>query len=1297
MPDRAKLKKAKKFSKNFILQNQIPPGQSRPLSFCEHFNTNVHKMGLSTGASSYFYIVKTLAIIFSILSLFSLGIVACCVLLNLNTPKDLVSAILMTTLDSVIKAHYAGNVNLLYYFLIVGLQFAFTLVLYISLLLLKRKTEKLKDDVDSRTLSTGDYSVMVKKLPAGLKDAKILARHFEQWGKVHSVILCYDVRDFGKIQIQLDDAVTKYTYSRLRHHATPELMKRFTQTYLCEEDRIVDTSLFEHEKHTGWHKLLRTLRYRQDIDTHSMTISRNLEQRSTLSSPVYRPSPGIAFVTFVHSVDAVSCAKDYQFNLNRLCCSGDTDDALIFSGKVIDVIPKVEPTDVIFQNIGYSHASRACRQILMVFVSLIFVSFSVGLMLLIKSFTLSSIVSLLLSMAISLLSSLLSFFIRSLSPFTHPLTRTESVTRSIFRIWLSDFLFQIFGHYVISIFHSQTTYDAETYPFPSTFYFFSPAWFTSTAFSLFLNAVVDYALILFFESTHIFDRLPRLPFRLKSKKVSQTELNFVRAPPSWPLERRFAHVIKTTMTISLLSPFFPALTPICALFLFIIFLVDKANVISYYQIPPQYGFGMINQGLSHLGYAFHLNAISTIVTSLFSMWTNKMEQTSPLYLIPFILHSVLYGVILLISIIKWIYKRTKDGCGGEHDNAKDDDFDETQGLPFDIFETKLQCFHESHPLYVDEKTRKKALDLEEAGQTNIVVEELNADSDEDDSDINESSTNSPRDEEEMISLTRLLSNITPMEGMEPRQVGVMAQEKKSNSFVNTSPLPSYMYYSLYSRNPPKPRSFKRKDDAIQFATPEHLQIYIEQLLSTLEAESGYPSLNPSPISFMQEKTKIQRVVPTRVVTGDDSDSDSDQETEANRSRGNIRNNGTNVQAQYSNDDQILHLSPQNASQHRSPSHSPPFRTTNGTSPSHTTPTLSPTQISPRGSNSTIIRIPSPQNQSPTQQQVISIPWTVQGAQPTQILPIPNSLSAAPNSGVTAASKVLKPSPQIGRHKSDNYPSRGLPWGDYEELSSEDESEDDWTHQTQQGASKRSSLQTSPTRHPQNTFPNQNQPKPKAIGPIATILPGFGTVDLNGPPTPIGTNGQKGQIGVKGFPAMKQEEIDEEEEGEETEEEQEVEVKRRETREEDEQTEDDEQVEGDVDSEEQEEDAQSVRQEQEEDKPLTRLQHSNVINEINDNSDEKEESEQEQHESQNEEDSDEKEDEQKEDESESDHGDDEMEKDGEEGVFDSESSGEGEEDEENEGKEREDEAGIEWGHAESSDEQDEWSEAESDGS
>jgi hypothetical protein len=50
-------------------------------------------------------------------------------------------------------------------------------------------------------------SFKVQDIPPDIKDAKVIVNHFKKFGEVHSVLLCYDVRNLAETQIQIDDAV----------------------------------------------------------------------------------------------------------------------------------------------------------------------------------------------------------------------------------------------------------------------------------------------------------------------------------------------------------------------------------------------------------------------------------------------------------------------------------------------------------------------------------------------------------------------------------------------------------------------------------------------------------------------------------------------------------------------------------------------------------------------------------------------------------------------------------------------------------------------------------------------------------------------------------------------------------------------------------------------------------------------------------------------------------------------------------------------------------------------------------
>ena len=63
------------------------------------------------------------------------------------------------------------------------------------------------EEADIAFFSAGDYSAMVSGFPKDEYDAKNIAEHFVKLGvTVHSVLLVYDVRKYGPVQQELDDA-----------------------------------------------------------------------------------------------------------------------------------------------------------------------------------------------------------------------------------------------------------------------------------------------------------------------------------------------------------------------------------------------------------------------------------------------------------------------------------------------------------------------------------------------------------------------------------------------------------------------------------------------------------------------------------------------------------------------------------------------------------------------------------------------------------------------------------------------------------------------------------------------------------------------------------------------------------------------------------------------------------------------------------------------------------------------------------------------------------------------------------
>ncbi|KAA6308735.1 MAG: hypothetical protein EZS28_056636, partial [Streblomastix strix] len=71
-------------------------------------------------------------------------------------------------------------------------------------------------------------------------------------------------------------------------------------------------------------------------------------------------------------------------------------------------------------------------------------------------------------------------------------------------------------------------------------------------------------------------------------------LNRLFQPPEWQLEIRMAHVIKTVLTGMLIAPFMPLAVPIIAIYFFLMFWIEKINVLRFFRAPPQYSKEIID-------------------------------------------------------------------------------------------------------------------------------------------------------------------------------------------------------------------------------------------------------------------------------------------------------------------------------------------------------------------------------------------------------------------------------------------------------------------------------------------------------------------------------------------------------------------------------------------------------------------------------------------------------------------------------------------------------------------------------
>lgn len=92
-------------------------------------------------------------------------------------------------------------------------EIIYCFIFVIGMKIARRNMKAVAEEADDQFLSSGDYGLMVSGIPKEEKDAGKVAEHFKNLGMdVHSVLLCYDIRDYGPIQEKLDNAVVGVCY-----------------------------------------------------------------------------------------------------------------------------------------------------------------------------------------------------------------------------------------------------------------------------------------------------------------------------------------------------------------------------------------------------------------------------------------------------------------------------------------------------------------------------------------------------------------------------------------------------------------------------------------------------------------------------------------------------------------------------------------------------------------------------------------------------------------------------------------------------------------------------------------------------------------------------------------------------------------------------------------------------------------------------------------------------------------------------------------------------------------------------
>lgn len=224
--------------------------------------------------------------------------------------------------------------------LLLGLsRVAITLTFMIFFRVFRTWISKLLKNVQDRQLKSSDYSVYVTNLPHETRGTD-LGLHFQSnYGTVKHVAVALNTAEVAVIKKRKKklEAYARYLQARTNHSHT-----------LGGIRGVIERALL------GWY------RFRLHSVMRNLTRTRNLLHEVTSPNHEYICC-GSAFVTFMNESSKWRCLRDY--NPAYLSCHRGPK----FMGHRIRVSRAVEPKNVIWDHLQYSHISRLCRRSISVF------------------------------------------------------------------------------------------------------------------------------------------------------------------------------------------------------------------------------------------------------------------------------------------------------------------------------------------------------------------------------------------------------------------------------------------------------------------------------------------------------------------------------------------------------------------------------------------------------------------------------------------------------------------------------------------------------------------------------------------------------------------------------------------------------------------------------------------------------------------------------------------------------------------------------------------------------------------
>eukprot|EP00762_Andalucia_godoyi_P007728 ANDGO_07909.mRNA.1 hypothetical protein len=433
-------------------------------------------------------------------------------------------------------------------------------VLFFCVMLWYRERQQMSAmKIDVSAITTADYSVHVTNLPPTATDPVDLASFFSRYGQVVTVAISLNFSALCE-KIEKEKAIKMQIY---RFEAAKQKGKMVPCTWKgqCE---------------------------------YELELSSVRRKIAVLKQKKYKCT-GQAFVTFLTEQQRDACLADLNHAVALSYLAPNTAHRK-FQNKYVKCSIPAEPSDVVWENLAVSSASRFWRFLASAFISIVIILISFAIVYGLQSAQTSTNnvgLDVLSSIAVFVTNRILKEVLEMLSKFE--MHHFKSLRQRTL-LWKTVFAQCINSVGVILAIHS---------PSKSTFYKDAAA---TISLIVLLEAVGDIVLeILWYPAFHILRRVKM------SMAHFQKDLELAAEYPQYSLSERYAYVIKTFLICMAFGSIIPFVFIPCFFSAAISYFVDKFNLLRLYMRPPMFSDHCARGSIHFVSAAVVLRAALTIL------------------------------------------------------------------------------------------------------------------------------------------------------------------------------------------------------------------------------------------------------------------------------------------------------------------------------------------------------------------------------------------------------------------------------------------------------------------------------------------------------------------------------------------------------------------------------------------------------------------------------------------------------------------------------------------------------------